>query len=118
MAAAPQYGTFTGYGAQSKKSYSVDVYLSDVVSAMGNFDGGAGAGATSPDFYTFPEPVILTDFSLPSGMTDTTVARISVNGVPTATMIRWANFLNTLNNRPTLQIKLKAGSRLQLVQLA
>ena len=72
MAAAPQLATASFVGVQTRRTYAVDVYLSDVAAALVNFDSGAGAGAGSDTFWIAPENVILTDFSIKTGMTDTT----------------------------------------------
>lgn len=118
MAAAPQSGTLFFIGLQTKTSYAVDLYISDVVSGMGNFDAGAGSSATSPDFYTFPEDVILQDFSVVTGLTDTTKIRMVGDGRPSSQVLRYALHLTTLNNRPKLNIGVKAGHRFQVLQLA
>ena len=118
MVAAPQSGTWYARGFYSGTPYSVDTYISDVANAPVRFDGGAGSGATSPDFYTFPEPIIITDFSVVTGLTDTTKIRVTANGAPTPNILRYALHLTTLNNRPVLNIKLKAGTRFGAIQLA
>jgi len=48
MTAAPQYGTLIFKGLQTGKTYSVDIYVSDVANALVHLDGGAGAGSSSP----------------------------------------------------------------------
>lgn len=116
MAAAPQMATLTlttGSG-----NISIDVYMSDVVAALGNFDSGNGASVGSETFYKCPVSGTLTDFSILTGMTDTTVARVTVDGSNTKSMIRYANHLNTLNSRPKLNIPIRAGENLGLIQLA
>ena len=70
MAATPQYGTMVLIGLRTQRVYNVDTYFSDVVDALSNFDGGGGAGATSPTSFTCPEDVLLQDFSIVTGMTD------------------------------------------------
>lgn len=118
MAAAPRYGTIFARGVRSGKGYAVDLYISDVVSGLGNWDSGAGASSTSDTFFTFGEPVVIYDFSIATGLTDTTAARFVGNGRPSSEVIRWANQLNTLNNRPRLNIPVRAGTRLGMLQLA
>ncbi len=118
MAAAPQRGTLTCRSLDGKRGFSVDMYLSDVVGANVNFDSGAGAGTGSETFFTFKEAVIITDFSLPTGMTDTTLMRWVGDGVPSLNTLRYAQHLNTLNNRPVPGVIVNAGSRLGAIQLA
>jgi len=116
MAAAPQYATIvfrTGGG-----DINVDVYLSDVANALGNFDSGNAAGTGSETFWKAPANGTIVDFSINTGMTDTTAGRITVNNAPTRSVIRWANQLNSLNNRPALNIALATGENLGIIQLA
>lgn len=117
MAAAPQSGSIFATGLTGN-NYSIDVYVSDVAGAPVRFDGGAGSGASSPDFYSFPEPVIVTDFSVVTGLTDTTKIRVTANGAPTPNILRYALHLTTIATRPRLSIKLKAGTRFGAIQLA
>lgn len=116
MAAAPQRATLTI--ATGGGTITVDVYCSDVVAALCNFDSGNGAGMGSETFYKCPISGVITDFSILTGMTDTTVARVTVDGSNTKSTIRYANHLNTLNSRPKLNIPIQAGENLGLIQLA
>jgi len=117
MAATPQYATFVFKG-MSGKSYVVDAYVSDVANAMVTFDGGAGSGASSPDFWTPPEDVVLVDYSQVTGTADTTKIRLTSNGRPTGHILRYTIHLTSLNNRPQLQIGFRAGTRFSAIQLA
>jgi len=117
MVAAPQYGTLVFRGV-SGKTYSLDCYFDDVANSLANFDGGAGAGSSSPDFWTPPEDVVLVDFSVVTGLTDTTKARLTVNGRPLQHVLRWTIYLTSLNNRPPLNVGFRAGSRISAIQLA
>jgi hypothetical protein len=116
MAAAPQSGTLFAQGLTGN-NYSVDIYVSDVAGAPVRFDGGAGASANSPDFYSFPEPVIVTDLSIVTGLTDTTKIRVTANGSPTPNVLRYALHLTTIATRPRLSLKLRAGTRLGAIQV-
>ncbi len=118
MAAAPQYATLTFVGINSRKTYSKDAYLSDVVAGLINIDGGSGAGTGSPTEWTAPEFLMLTDFAILTGMTDTTAIQITRNGVPTGDILRFANYLNTLNSRPVLTVGFKPLDRIAAIQIA
>ena len=118
MAAAPKYGTVFLRGVQTGRTYAVDVYISDVANASVNFDSGSGASSGSDSFYIAPENVVFEDFSIVSGLTDTTKISINANGVQTGNRIRYANHLNTLNNRPKLAIPFRAGSKIAFSQEA
>jgi len=116
MAATPQYGTMVFRGLQSKKSYVKDIYLSDVNSALINWDGGAGAGATSPQDWTPPEPVVLIDYAQVTGTVDTTKMQVTRDGVPTGDILRYSIHLTTLNNRPRLATVFGARQKVACIQ--
>jgi len=115
MAAAPQTGTLTFRGV-SGAHYAIDVYVSDVVGALCNFDSGAGASANSETFWTAPENCYLIDFSIVTGLTDTKTLRLTANSRNLQSLIRHANHLNTLNSRPALNTGFAAGTRVGLIQ--
>jgi len=117
MAAASQYATMVISNGAS--SINVDVYCSDVVNANTNMDSGGGTGGTGSLTY-FKTPITgrIVDFSIATGMTDTTAAKVTINGSATKSTIRWANHLNTLNSRPLLNIPVNAGEDIGLIQLA
>jgi hypothetical protein len=115
--AAPQSGTMFFVG-QSGTTYAVDMYHSDVVNAMVNWDGGGGSAAASPTFWIAPENVVLRDYSIVTGMTDTTRMRLTVNSKPLPSILRYALHETTLNNRPELNIGFRAGAQVGAIQLA
>jgi len=115
--AAPQYCGFFFVG-QSGKTYAIDGYVSDANGARVNVDGGAGAGTTSPTAWICPENVILKDFSMVTGTTDTEKIRLCVNGRPTQHILRYVPHLTTNSNRPTLAIGFKAGSEFSAFQIS
>jgi len=117
MAAAPQYGTIT-IMSKNGTSISVDAYFSDVANALATFDSGAGAGTGSETFFKCPINGVIVDFSVVTGLTDTTRGRVTINGSPTKSILRWGNHVNTINNRPKPNIPIYAGENLGIVQLA
>jgi len=104
--------------SNGNSSINVDVYCSDVANALANFDTGAGAGSTSETFFKCPINGYIIDFAIATGMTDTTAARVTIDNSPTKSVIRWANQLNSLATRPILQIPVRAGENIGLIQLA
>ncbi len=118
MVAAPQLGTLTFLGVATGRNYTKDIYISDVSQGLVNFSSGGVASATSETFWTPPELVVLVDFSILTGLTDTEVLQISADSVPTGDVLRYANHLNTLNSRPRLNIPFQAGQRVSANQLA
>ena len=117
MTAVPEYGGMLFVGA-SGKTYSVDIYVSDVGGAPINFDSGAGAGSSSSEFITFPEPVVLSDYSQVTGCTQTEKIRLTVGGRPTAHVLRYGVHLTTIATRPALKIGFTANARIGALQIA
>ena len=118
MVATPQYGSMYFVGLKTGKTYATDIYVSDVNGAKITFDEGAGAGASTADFITFNEPVQLVDFSVVTGTADTEKLRVVAGGSPTRHVLRYALFLTTLNNRPRLNIKFDANTRISAFQIS
>lgn len=116
MVAAPQFATMIISNGQT--SVNVDVYASDVANSPCTFDSGSGAAAGALGFFKSPISGRIVDFSILTGMTDTTAGRITINNSPCKSVIRWANQLNTLNSRPALNIPVAAGENIGIVQLA
>lgn len=117
MAATPQFAQMSFRGGVSGKSYSKDIYLSDVAAALARFDGGSGASSTSPTDWRPPEPVVLVDYSEVTGKADTTKIQLTRNGVPTGDILRASIHLTSLANRPRLAIPFNTGDQISAVQL-
>ena len=116
--AAPQYGTLVLFGLRSKRVYNVDLYHSDVTDGLINFDGGAGASATSPTSFTAPEPVILQDYAIVTGMTDTSKIQILRNNQPVGDFLRFAMHLTTSALRARVQVGFNQGTEIRAIQKA
>lgn len=110
-------GTAIFIGLQSRKTYVEDMYLSDTVNTVTNWNSGAGAAATSREHITFPEGVVLTDVAVVTGAAQTKL-QIIVDGVPTGQMLRQTLHLNTLAVRPPLRIPFGARQEISMMQLA
>lgn len=117
MAATPQYGQMVFVG-QSGKTYAVDIYVSDVNGALVHFDGGAGASTTSPTFWVAPENCTLIDYSQVTGTADTEKLRLTVNGRPLSSILRYGVHLTTLATRPTLNVGFRGGSQVSAFQIS
>jgi len=117
MVAAPQFGTMILRGGGGR-IYNVDLYHSDVADALINFDGGAGAGATSPDSYTPNEDVVLVDYSIVTGMTDTTKLQLLRGNQPTGDFLRFTQHLTTSAFRSPTSVGFRAGTQIRGIQKA
>lgn len=118
MVAAPQYGTMTFKGMRSQRIYNVDVYHNDVADNLMRFDGGGGASATSPDSFTPPEPVLLIDYAIVTGMTDTTKIQVLRNNQPTGDFLRFTQHLTTSAQRSPVLVGFNAGVQVRGIQKA
>jgi len=116
MAAAPKSGSLIFRGAETGRSYSVSVYISDVSGAYVRFNQDGAAGTASPDFYVPPENVVLQDFSVATGLTDTTVLKILVGGVSIGQVLQDANHVNSLPFRPPINVPIGRGREVRIVQ--
>lgn len=118
MVAAPQYGTFIFQGMRTGRIYNVDAYFSDVADALGNWDGGAGAGATSPTSFTAPEPLLLLDQAIVTGMTDTSKIQLLRNNQPTGDFLRYTQHLTTSPARSPIRLGFAQGVEVRCIQKA
>jgi hypothetical protein len=115
--ATTELGTATFQGLQTKATYAVDIFISDVLAAPVTFDSGGGATATSLPFWKAPENVVLVDLSIATGNTVTTaLVPTSNGGLIAGNRLRTANFLNTLAFRPAIKIGFKAGNNIGFLQ--
>ncbi|GAI00809.1 unnamed protein product [marine sediment metagenome] len=116
--AAPEYGVFTFQGLQSGRIYNVDFYFSDVPDDLINFDGGAGASATSPDSFTAPENLLLIDIAIVTGGTDTKKLQILRNNQPTGDFIRHTTHLTSVALRSPIRLGFVRGTEVRAIQKA
>ncbi len=116
MVATPQFASFVFEGVNSGRIYNVDAYLSDVADALANWDGGAGAGATSPSSFTAPEPLVLRDFAIVTGMADTTKIQVLRNNQPTGDFLRYTMHLTTSALRSAIQLGFEQGVEVRAIQ--
>jgi hypothetical protein len=110
MGATAKTGTAIFRGLKSGITYSKGFYNPDVAGSLVRWDVGGAAGAATPDFTQFPEPVVLEDLSVVTGIVDTSQVRVIANQAPTTHLLQWANHVNTLNNRPRLSIGFRANT--------
>lgn len=117
MVAAPQYATAT-FIADSGRTISVDMYISDVAAALVRFGIGGGASTTSPTEWKAPVGCRLRDIIIVTGLTDTTKLQVNRNNASTGDILRYSLFDDGLATRGPLNIPFVAGDMLTLTQLA
>lgn len=119
MAATPKTGVLHFMGMQSGTTYQVPLYNADVAGTLCRLDAGAGTpgAAGGADIVVFNEPVRLIDAAFVTGIVDTANLRVLADYKPTAYVINWATYVNTLATRPPLNIGFKAGTRISFQQL-
>ena len=117
MAATPQYGAMTFIG-QSGRTYSKDIYVSDVNNALINWDTGNGAGSGTPTEFRLPENALLRDFAIVTGTADTEKIALTRNSIPTGNILRYVPHLTTNSQRPPLNLPFAQGDVLTAVQIS
>jgi len=108
---AASSGTLILIGKQTGQSYARGIYIPDAAADVLRFDAGAGPSATSPDFATWSEDVILRDF-VALGAPTATQVRLTLNGTPTSQLLRYNLHLVALAFRPQQNLTIPAGARL------
>ena len=119
MAATPKTGSLHFRGLKTGTTYARPVYNADVAGTLCRIGiGGATPGATGgQDYCVFDEPVQLYDCAFVTGIADTANLLVLANFNPTPYSINWASYVNTLANRPPLNIQFKAGTRISFQQV-
>jgi hypothetical protein len=105
-------------GQSSGELYEIDLYVSDVNAANMLFDNGSGAGTGGEKFVSFNEPVKLVDYAQVTGTADTEKIRLTANGMPLRSVLRYSTHLTSLATRPALNIPFKAGTRIGGIQIS
>jgi len=110
MAAAPKNGTAT-FRLPDGRLSQIDVYLSDVAGAFCTFNPNGAAGTGTLQYWVAPADMVLVDFSVATGLTDTTnIVWLESGAIKPGTVLRYANQLNTIQTRPPLTIRFAKGA--------
>jgi hypothetical protein len=120
MAAAAKGGFFYFRGLQSGTTYMRAGLNEDVLQTLMRWDSGGGVPATTKgsDFITFPEDVQLYDITTITGITDTKQIKLLADYSPTNYNFYWEAHLSTLNNRPSINVGFKRGTRISAISTA
>ena len=92
------------------------IYSSDVIAApvTWNLNGVAAAGGQS--FVIVPDDGIISDVSIATGQTVSTVGIVQLNDQNVGSVFSWANQVNTLATRVSPQIQVRKGMKLAIIQ--
>ena len=108
MATATNYQlTFAG---KSGRTYGINGYTADTAGVINTFSANTAAVAGSLPYWVPPEDVVLIDFSIVTGMTQTTQVLTENGAVKNGTLMNVTSHLNTNSNRPKLSVPFKAGT--------
>jgi hypothetical protein len=113
-----QQATMVLRGAQTGKTYIIDVHAPDAAATLLRFNGSGAASATSADSFRAPENCIIEDISIAASPTATGLVITKDGNTIVGGALRWANQLVTTVNRAKLTIPIPAGSFIGGLQYA
>lgn len=117
MAATPKTGNVTLLG-RSGKTYTYNIYNSDVSNAFVTWATAGAAGTGSVTFITAPEDCVIADMSVVTGIADTTSLVLWLDDGPVpGSVVLWANVVNTLASRFIPRIGIKKGRKVQFAEV-
>lgn len=110
MATATNYN-LVFRGLKSGRTLSVSGYTADTAGAINTFgQGSALAGSGGLQYVQFPEDVVLEDFSIPTGTTQTHGFLTEAGVVRQGTLMSFVVHVSTNSNRPKLSVPFRAGA--------
>ena len=115
---AAQNATLVLLGLRTGKTYSVDVYAPDAAGTLLTFNSSGPAASTSNTSYRAQEDCLIRDINVAASPTATNFTFTLNGNVVAGGVVRWANQLNTLPNRPIYAIPVRAGDFLGGIQAA
>jgi|WetSurMetagenome_2_1015567.scaffolds.fasta_scaffold245798_3 hypothetical protein len=113
---AASNGTLIAVGKQTRRTYSIDLYIPDAVATDVTFNAAGLAASTSPASYRVPEDVVIVDIIAVAAPT-AVGASLGINGaVANGGTVRWNNQLASLPNRAKLSIGIRGGDFISMRQ--
>jgi len=108
--ASAQNGAMTFQG-RSGRIYNIDYSTADSgAGVLGTFNPSGAAVSTSPTYWRAPEAVVLKDFAMHTGTTQTGLVMTEDGAIKNGTVLKYPQFLDSLANRPVLNIPFNAGA--------
>ena len=95
----------------------IGIYFDDTAGNMVRYDAGSGAGAATPTDFIPAMNCVLHDIVL-AAATGQTKTQINVAGRPVGSVILNALHLASVTTRPKLNIPVRKGQKLEMIQLA
>lgn len=118
MAATPKTGHLRFKGLKTGRDYSYNIYNSDVSNAFITWATTGAAGSGSVTFITAPEDMVLVDASVVTGIVDTTSLVLWLDDGPVpATVVLWANCVNSNAVRAFPQLRIPGGHKVQFAEV-
>ena len=107
-------GVATFIGA-SGRTYSISTYTADTSGVINTLNPNTVATATSPQFWRPPENVILNDYAIATGTTQTTAYWTQDGATKAGSVTSYVACLNTSAQRQQLKLAFPAGCLIGLV---
>jgi len=109
MATATNY-SLVFRGLKSGRTLSVSGYTADTAGAINTFGQGTSLAASGGlQYVQFPEPVVLEDFSIPTGTTQTHAYLTTAGVGRQGTILSYVIHVSTNSNRPKLSVPFGAN---------
>jgi len=108
-------GTAT-FVKDSGETFSVNFYIADVVGTDVKWNLSGLAAAANQAFINAPRNMVLRDLAIKTGPTVMFSLILKRDDVPTGNVIAISQFLDTLNNRPVLNIPYRAGTKITMAE--
>lgn len=115
MATAKNY-TISFIGS-SGRTYQISGYTADTAGYSNTFNPSGTAGTGSLQYWRAPENVVLRDFSIPTGTTQTTGYMTENGAVRNGTIIDYVSCVSTNPSRPVFNIPFSAGTLIGAVTI-
>jgi hypothetical protein len=95
---------------RSGRLYQISMYSADTAAYINKWSATTGAGAGSSEYWRSPEAVVLVDFAMETGTTQTTMVMTEDGAVKNGAVLMFVPHLTTNAMRPKLSIPFNAGS--------
>lgn len=98
------------------ETQSVSFYIADVVGTDVKWNLSALSTSTNQAFITASRNMLLRDIAITTGPTVTKVLIIKRDDVPVGNVVSIAQYLDSLNSRPPLNIPYRAGAKITFTE--